>query len=573
MKNFLKNTFSRLLSIIIIFIFFLVLVTILIPKEKEIIVKENSILKIKLEENILDRTSGNPLPQINGLSLSTANNIELKEILDNIEKAKLDEKIKGIYLNISGLNAGLSNVEEIREKLLEFKESGKFIYSYSEVYTQLSYYLSSVSDSIFLNPQGMVEFNGFSAGVLFYKDLLDKIGYDVQVIRHGKFKSAVEPYMYNGMSDENRVQLEKLLNSMSDVINVGVSKQRSIKESKINEIINNLKLNSPHTCMELNFVDELRYEDEVLSFLKQKSENIIDFQEYLNVKSEKSISENKIAIIYASGAINTGEGSYNSIGSETTVQAIREAAEDEKVKAIVLRVNSPGGSALASDIILRELNLAKQKKKIVVSMGDYAASGGYYISCNADKIFANHTTLTGSIGVFGIVPNSEKLLNEKLGVYVDTVNTHKYSDIGRGNRKLTNFELDVIQESVEDIYETFITHVSEGRGMSKQEVDKIGQGRVWSGVDALEVGLIDQIGGLEDAIVSAAELSDLEDYRVVSLPKKTDEIEELLKGLTMKQNVFLKAILNVSDETIEQIKFLNSRDRIQTILPYIIDIH
>ena len=573
MKNFLKNTFSRLLSIIIIFIFFLVLVTILIPKEKEIIVKENSILKIKLEENILDRTSGNPLPQINGLSLSTANNIELKEILDNIEKAKLDEKIKGIYLNISGLNAGLSNVEEIREKLLEFKESGKFIYSYSEVYTQLSYYLSSVSDSIFLNPQGMVEFNGFSAGVLFYKDLLDKIGYDVQVIRHGKFKSAVEPYMYNGMSDENRGQLEKLLNSMSDVINVGVSKQRSIKESKINEIINNLKLNSPHTCMELNFVDELRYEDEVLSFLKQKSENIIDFQEYLNVKSEKSISENKIAIIYASGAINTGEGSYNSIGSETTVQAIREAGEDEKVKAIVLRVNSPGGSALASDIILRELNLAKQKKKIVVSMGDYAASGGYYISCNADKIFANHTTLTGSIGVFGIVPNSEKLLNEKLGVYVDTVNTHKYSDIGRGNRKLTNFELDVIQESVEDIYETFITHVSEGRGMSKLDVDKIGQGRVWSGIDALEVGLIDQIGGLEDAIVSAAELSDLEDYRVVSLPKKTDEIEELLKGLTMKQNVFLKAILNVSDETIEQIKFLNSRDRIQTILPYIIDIH
>ena len=573
MKKFLKNTFSRLLSIIIIFIFFLVLVTILIPKEKEIIVKENSILKIKLEENILDRASGNPLPQINGLGLSTANNIELKEILDNIEKAKIDEKIKGIYLNISGLNAGLSNVEEIREKLLEFKESGKFIYSYSEVYSQLSYYLSSVSDSIFLNPQGMVEFNGFSAGVLFYKELLDKIGYDVQVIRHGKFKSAVEPYMYNGMSDENRDQLEKLLNSMSNEINKGVSKQRSIKESKINEIINNLKLNSPHACIELNFVDELRHEDEVLSFLEEKSENIIDFQDYLNVKSKKSISENKIAIIYATGAINTGEGSYNSIGSETTVQAIREAAEDEKVKAIVLRVNSPGGSALASDLILRELNLAKQKKKIVVSMGDYAASGGYYISCNADKIFANHTTLTGSIGVFGIVPNSKKLLNEKLGVYVDTVNTHKYSDIGRGNRKLTNFELDIIQESVEGVYETFITHVSDGRGMSKLDVDKIGQGRVWSGIDALEVGLIDQIGGLEDAIVSAAELSELEDYRVVSLPKKTDEIAELLKGLTMKQNVFLKQILNVSDEAIEQIKFLNSRDRIQTILPYIIDIY
>ena len=573
MKNFLKNTFSRLLSIIIIFIFFLVLVSILIPKEKEIIVKENSILRIKLDKNILDRTSGNPLPKIDGLSFSTADNIELKEILDNIEKAKLDKKIKGIYLNLSGLNAGLSNVEEIRDKLLEFKESGKFIYSYSETYTQLSYYLSSVSDSIFLNPQGMVEFNGFSAGVLFYKDLLDKIGYDVQVIRHGKFKSAVEPYMYNGMSDENREQLEKLLNSMSDVINEGVSVQRNIKQKKINEIINNLQLNSPIACKDLNFVDDLRYEDEVLSIFEEKSKNIIDFQEYLDVKSVKSISENKIALIYASGAINTGEGSYNSIGSETTVKAIREAAEDEKVKAIVLRVNSPGGSALASDIILRELNLAKQKKKIIVSMGDYAASGGYYISCNADKIFANHTTLTGSIGVFGIVPNSKRLLNDKLGVYIDTVNTHKYSDIGRGNRRLTNFELDIIQESVEDIYETFITHVSEGRGMSKQDVDKIGQGRVWSGIDALDIGLIDEIGGLEDAIVSAAELSDLENYRVVSLPKKTDEIKELLKGLTMEENVILKEILNVSDETLKHFKFLNSGDKIQTILPYIIDIY
>lgn len=573
MKKFLKNTFSRLLSIIIIFIFFLVIVSILIPKDKEIIVKENSILKIKLDKNILDRTSGNPLPKIDGLSFSTADNIELKEILDNIEKAKLDKKIKGIYLNLSGLNAGLSNVEEIREKLLEFKESGKFIYSYSEVYTQLSYYLSSVSDSIFLNPQGMVEFNGLSAGVLFYKDLLDKIGYDVQVIRHGKFKSAVEPYMYNGMSDENREQLEKLLKSMSDVINKGVSNQRNIKQKKINEIINNLQLNSPIACKDLNFVDDLRYEDEVLSFIDEKSKNIIDFQEYLDVKSVKSISENKIAVIYASGAINTGEGSYNSIGSETTVRAIRKAAEDEKVKAIVLRVNSPGGSALASDIILRELNLAKQKKKIVVSMGDYAASGGYYISCNADKIFANHTTLTGSIGVFGIVPNSKRLLNDKLGVYIDTVNTHKYSDLGRGNRRLTNFELDIIQESVEDIYETFITHVSEGRGMSKRDVDQIGQGRVWSGIDALEIGLIDEIGGLEDAIVSAAELSDLEDYRVVSLPKKTDEIEELLKGLTMEQNVFLKEVLNVSDETLAHIKFLNSRDKTQMILPYLIDVY
>ena len=293
----------------------------------------------------------------------------------------------------------------------------------------------------------------------------------------------------------------------------------------------------------------------------------------MNVTSEKSVSQDKIAIIYATGPINSGKGSYNSIGSETTVKAIRQANEDEKVKAIVLRVNSPGGSALASDIILRELNLAKQKKKIIVSMGDYAASGGYYISCNADKIIANNTTLTGSIGVFGIVPNTQKLLNEKIGVYIDTVNTHKYSDLGSGNRKLTKYELDVIQNSVEDVYETFITHVSKGRGISTVEVDKIGQGRVWSGVDALEIGLIDEIGGLEDAIESAAELSELEDYRIITLPNKKDEFDEFLKKLTIEQNIYLKKMMNFSEEVLRNLKLINSEDKIQTILPYFIEIY
>tara|TARA_B100001287_G_scaffold88279_1_gene73939 strand:+ start:1200 stop:2843 length:1644 start_codon:yes stop_codon:yes gene_type:complete len=545
---------------------------ILIPKQKEIIVKKNSILKINLDKSILDRTSSNPLPSIDDLNISSTDNIELKEILDNIDKAKSDEKISGIYLHLSDLKSGMSSIEEIRNKLLDFKSTGKFIYSYSEVYSQLSYYLSSVSDSVFLNPKGMVEFNGFSAGVVFYKDLLEKIGLDIQVIRHGKFKSAVEPYMYNGMSDENREQIEKMLNSMSKVINEGVSQQRNISVKRINEIINNLELNSSKASKQLNFIDELKYEDEVIAFLENKSKNIIDFSDYMDVVYEKSVSQDKIAIIYATGPINSGKGSYNSIGSETTVKAIRQATKDEKVKAIVLRVNSPGGSALASDVILRELNLAKQKKKIIVSMGDYAASGGYYISCNADKIFANNTTLTGSIGVFGIVPNTQKLLNEKIGVYIDTVNTHKYSDLGNGYRKLTKYELDVIQNSVEDVYETFITHVSKGRGISVDEVDKIGQGRVWSGVDALEIGLVDEIGGLEEAIASAAELSDLDDYRIITLPNKKDEFEELIKKITVEKNILLKKMMSFSDVVLRNFKFINSEDKIQTILPYFIEI-
>jgi len=494
-------------------------------------------------------------------------------VLDNIDKAKNDDKISAIYLNLSGIQAGFSQIEEIREKLLEFKEIGKSIYSYSEGYSQMAYYLSSVSDKIFLNPEGMIEMNGLSAGVMFYKGLMDKLGYEAQIIRHGKFKSAVEPYMYTGMSAENREQLEKLLNSITDNMIEGISEQRDIETDKIHEIINKLELNSTTSCKDLKFTDEIMYEDQVLIFLEDKSDHFIDFAKYMKVNSVKDeISENKIAIIYATGGINTGEGSYNSIGSETTVKAIRKAAKDKNVKAIVLRVNSPGGSALASEIIWREINLAKQKKTIVVSMGDYAASGGYYIACNADKIFANNSTITGSIGVFGVIPNNKKFLNEKLGIYVDTVNTHKYSDLGRGYRSLTTYETDVIQQSVEDIYETFITHVAEGRGITKEEVDAIGQGRVWSGIDALDIGLIDEIGGLEDAIVSAANLSEIEDYRIITLPKRTDEIEELLKGFSIENKIILPEFLNISEETINQLEFLNSKDKIQARLPFIMEV-
>ena len=422
--------------------------------------------------------------------------------------------------------------------------------------------------------QQMLDLKGLSAGVMFYKGLMDKLGIEAQIIRHGKFKGAVEPYMYNSMSSENREQIQQLLNSISSNMIDGISSSREISSQEIDYMINNMDLSSSKKCLERKIIDEVAYEDEILEELKDLSENEITFSDYMKVKNPKlSVSKNKIAIIYATGAINTGKGSYNTIGSETTVKAIRKASEDENVKAIVLRVNSPGGSALASEIIWREINLAKQKKKIVVSMADYAASGGYYIACNADKIFANNSTLTGSIGVFGIVPNTKNFLNEKLGVYIETVKTHKHSDIANGYRKLSDDELNVIQNSVEDIYETFITHVSEGRGIPVLEVDEIGQGRVWSGVDALSIGLIDEIGGLEDAIVSAAELAELDDYRIITMPKKTDVFEELIESFSAKQSIILPDFLGVSEKTINQLEFLNTKETIQARIPFIFEVN
>ena len=574
-SGFLRNTLSSFLAMIFLFVLVIVFIFYLIPKEEVVFVKDNSVLKIEFKDPVLDRTSENPFSDIDLLNSSTEGSVEFKDILDNIEKAKNDDKIKGIYLNFSSVNAGFSQIEEIRNKLFDFKESGKFIYSYADSYSQSAYYLASVSDKIALNPEGIIELKGLSAEIMFYKGLMDKLGIEAQIIRHGKFKGAVEPFMYNQMSNENREQIEKLLNSISDYMIDGIATEREgITSEEIHKMINNMYLSSARKCLESGIIDKIAYQDQILSDLEDKSEHEITLTDYMKVKNPKtSVSDNKIAIIYATGEINTGKGSYNTIGSETTVEAIREASEDENVKAIVLRVNSPGGSALASEIIWREINLAKQKKKVVVSMGDYAASGGYYIACNADKIFANNSTLTGSIGVFGIVPNTKNFLNEKLGVYIETVKTHKHSDIANGYRKLSDDELNVIQNSVEDIYETFITHVSEGRGIPVRKVDEIGQGRVWSGADALSIGLIDEIGGLEDAIASAADLSALEDYRIITLPKKTDMFEEFIESFSAKQNIVLPYFLGISEKMINQLEFLNSKEKIQARIPFIMEVH
>jgi len=585
MKSFFKNVLSTIvgmvLSVFVIVLLFIGIMSISISSlnnEKEVIVKENSILKINLAElSVVERTSENPFEGLN-FSGDLPKTIALKQVLDNIEKAKTDENIKAIYINTPFVSAGLSQIEEIRNKLLEFKQTGKPIIAYSEVYNQAAYYLSSVANTVYLNPEGIVELKGLSAGIMFYKGLFEKLDIDVQIIRHGKFKSAIEPFILDKMSDANREQMQLLLNSFADNIMDSIANQRGLTLQEVQQHANTLILENAKSCIEYKYVDALLYQDQLNDTLKALSGaeklSIVTLSKYTHVKgNKKEISRNKIAVIYATGSINSGKGDEKSIGSVSTSAAIKKAREDKNVKAIVLRINSPGGSALASDVIWRETILAKAEKPLVVSMGDYAASGGYYIACAADSIVANPTTLTGSIGVFGMIPNLSKFYKNKLGITIDTVNTGKYADMGV-NRPLSTFEKNKIQTSVKNIYTTFITHVGEGRNMSATAVDEIGQGRVWTGYDAKEIGLIDTYGGIEKAIEIAAYLAKLEDFRIISLPKKKNPFEELslkLGGEASISDLILSKFGFITQMTVP-IEELLKGDRIQARVPFIMEL-
>jgi protease IV len=585
MKSFLKNVLSTIvgmvLAVFVIVLLFIGIVSVSMSSlnnDKEVTVKENSILKINLAElSVVERTSENPFEGLN-FSGDLPKTIELKQVLDNIEKAKTDENIKAIYINTPYVSAGISQIEEIRNKLLEFKQTGKPIIAYSEVYNQAAYYLSSVANKVYLNPEGIVEIKGLSASIMFYKGLLDKLDIDVQIIRHGKFKGAVEPFILDKMSKENREQIQLLLNSVADNIMDSIANQRGLTLSEIQKHADNLSLENAKSCLNLNYVDALLYQDQLEDTLKalagSEKLSIITLSKYTHAKgNKKEISRNKIAIIYATGEINSGKGDEKSIGSISTSAAIKKAREDKNVKAIVLRINSPGGSALASDVIWRETILAKAEKPLVVSMGDLAASGGYYIACVADSIVANPTTLTGSIGVFGMVPNLQRFYKNKLGITFDTVNTSNYADMGI-NRPLSNFERNKIQKGVEDIYSTFITHVSEGRNMSTEAVDEIGQGRIWTGYDAKEIGLIDIYGGIEKAIEVAAYLAKVEDYRIISLPKKKNPFEELSLKLYGKASIsdLILSKFGFTTQMTEPIEELLKGDRIQARVPFIMEL-
>lgn len=558
--NFIKKIFSNILSTILSFIILFVLLLIfistignLIDKKDKVEIEENTILKIDLSVPIVERAKDNPIELINSSGDSP---IELKDVLMSIEKAKNDDRIKLIYLNFSEVSAGLSCIEEIRAKLVDFKTNGKQIIAYSNYYSQYSYLLCSVADKIYLNPNGFIDLKGISASVVFFKNLLAKIGVETQIIRKGQFKSAVEPFTQTKMSESSRLQTKLLIEDISKFMTNCINEERNIEVSKINNDINELRLNSAVACKKLNYIDDILYEDQLKDSLKLFSSSTkiktINLKNYVNVKlnNKQKISRNKIAVIYANGTISNNKGSINEIGTQTITKSLIEAREDKNVKAIVLRVNSPGGSAMTSDLIWRETIITKKEKPIIVSMGDYAASGGYFIACAADSIFSNKTTVTGSIGVFGIIPNLKKLYNEKLSVFFDTVNTHKYSDMGT-NRSLTNFEIDKIRENINQIYSDFINKVADGRNMDTLYVDNIGQGRVWSGAKAKEIGLVDTHGGLFDAIDAAKLIANIDDYRIIELPKKKDPLQDIFSKINSSSK-FINLIDNYNFKNLEE---------------------
>ena len=583
MLNFLKNIFSTVIGILLSFLIIILIIAGVasLSSQKSTSTKkldEKHFLKIDLSKEVVERTSTNPFSSLDPMNIDASQQLSLKIILDNIEKAKTDENIVGIYINSPIVNAGMSKAEEIRNKLLEFKETKKPIVAYNEVYAMKSYYLSSVADRLYINPMGIIDHKGMSATVMFFKGLLEKLNIDLQIFRLGKFKSAIEPFTLEKMSDSNRKQLKLLLKSVNNNIIDSIASQRGISKIKIHKDANQLKLSSAEICLEENYVDGILYEDQVKDTLKmllgKDKLKIISINKYSNVKTKKKeISRNKIAIVYANGGINSGKGDENSIGSITTSKAIEKARKDEKVKAIVLRINSGGGSALASDVIWRETVLAKNEKPLVVSFGDVAASGGYYIACAADKIFASPTSITGSIGVFGMIPNMNEFYKSNFGITFDTVKTNNSADMGI-YRKLTSFEKQKIQQGIEDVYKTFIFRVSEGRGISTKQVDNIGQGRVWSGYDAKKIGLIDEFGGLEKAIESAAALAEIEDYRTISLPKQKDPFTEFLDGLnqTKLSDILSDELDLINKKDITTIKEMIKSEKIQTRLPYILSL-
>jgi protease-4 len=547
-------------------------------------VSENSVLHLKFNTEIKDRASNNPFENFNFETFEANENLGLAQIIKNIEKAKNDDRIKGIYLDLSTINTGMASLEEIREALNDFKSSKKWIISYAEVYTQGTYYLASVADKIYINPAGIMELRGLASQLMFFKNALEKLDVEVQIIRHGKFKSAVEPFMLEKMSDSNREQMEKILNTMWGSMLNQVSGSRKIDVATINELADGIKIQDAKDALKYKFVDKLTYKDELLSLLRKKLKideeediNYITLGKYAKAKlknKEKNTSENKIAVIFAAGSIVSGKSSKDNMGSETISAAIREARLDEDVKAIVLRVNSPGGSALASDVMWREVTLAKKVKPVIVSMGDVAASGGYYIACAADKIVASEKTITGSIGVFGVIPNAKGFFNNKLGITFDTVKTNTHADMMTIFRPLTAEEKDIIQIGVEKIYDDFITKVAKGRGMTKAAIDSIGQGRVWTGLDAKDIGLVDEIGGLKKAIDIAKEMAKLEDYKLEAYPKRKDPMEQFLLELSGEAEArIMKMQLGESYKYYKKANELSTQSGIMARMPFDIEVH
>ncbi len=581
MKDFLKTSLAVvfgifLYGILISIIWGLLMVNMMFIEKAQAKVAPNSVLVLKLDKPIVDRV--NVDNDVFSTLMNKKQPIGLDVIVKSIDAAAKDKNISGIFLHPSLISADWAQTKEIRDALTRFKQSGKFVYAYADYYLQKSYYLASAADKVYLNPEGVFVWRGLSAQVLYYKRMLDKIGIDVELIRHGKYKSAGEPYIKDKMSPENREQYQVFLNSMWNTYLDDVVKSRGLNKDKLNLLADSLSVRLPKDALNYGFVDGLVYYDQFVDTLNHKlgvkkgKFNYITLSKYAaNLKSKTS--SDKIAIIYAQGQIvdrSTGITQDEIVGNELAAQ-IRKARKRKDVKAIVMRVNSPGGSALASDIIWREVELAKKEKPFIISMSGVAASGGYYISCAADKIVAQPMTLTGSIGVFGMFPIADKLVHDKIGITVETVKTNDNAELANLMQPMSEEVKDYYRAQIENIYTTFVNRVADGRNMTYEEVDAIAQGRVWTGKDAVKIGLVDTLGGLDVAIDLAAKAANLKKYSFVVYPRKKSFIEVLMNK--KQEQIATKAMkeqLGEFYQYVEPLKDVRNYFGIQARLPYVI---
>ena len=587
MGQFFKFVFASCLGVILAslllgFIFFAVIAGIAGSQEKQAgKVAPNTVLHLKFDKAIPEKTNNIPLDPF---SFKDQKVLGLHEILAALERAKNDNNVKGVLIETDGLQGGMATADLIRDAIAEFKDEDKFVFSYANAYSQGGYYLASAADRIYVNPVGLVDFRGFAAQVPFFKDMLDKVGVNMQVFYAGKYKSATEPFRRKNMSEENKLQVREYLEDVFGEFLADISEGRNISKAELRRIADGYLAFMPQQALELKIVDELAHRDKVTDDIREKLGlaekdklsllTIEDYNARNPAKSDFKIKD-KIAVVYAEGNIVDGKGEVGSIGDVKYTEILSKLRKDKSVKAIVLRVNSGGGSAMASENILRELELAKEEgKKVVVSMGDYAASGGYYIACKADSIFAEPNTLTGSIGVFSMIPSARKLLNDKIGIAFDTVKTGQFAHGISPFYDMSEAEGKVLQGFVDNLYETFLGHVAEGRDMSRDAVNEIAQGRVWTGTKAKQIGLVDRIAGLDEAIEAAADLAELSAYRITEYPRIKEPLQQFIEDLTGKSEAHTERLLRSQLGDIypyyRHIRELQISNGVQARLPFII---
>lgn len=589
MKQFLKFVLATITGMFLFMLlgFFILLgIAASAGSEKKATVAANSVLKLDLNYDIPEQTVDNPFAGMNLFNPQLSKKaVGLTEIRECIAKAKTDDNIKGIYLELGLNDNGLATLEAIRQSLADFRKSGKFVYAYGEVLSQKSYYLATAADQIFINPNGGMELKGFGREIMYYKGLFEKLGIEVQDFHCGAFKSAIEPFVRDNMSEPNRQQLLHIYGDVYRQFITSIGKDRKLDTAEVNIIVNNLLAETPQKDVELKLIDGALYYDQVIDKIKEKvgvdkkkDLEVVDLAKYVTTIEKDLTAENKVAVVYAEGDIVDGEGNDGEIGGEAYAKLIRKLRNDEKVKAIVLRVNSPGGSALASDVMWRELVLAKKEKPLVVSFGDVAASGGYYIACVGDRIFAQPNTITGSIGVFGLLPNAQKMFKDKLGISFDEVEVTKHGVLGGITKPLDAEEAAFAQRNVEKTYREFKQRVADGRSAVKKDVnavafdtayvETIAQGRVWTGNQAIQNGLVDEIGGLDEAIAYAAKKANLKEYRLKAYPEEKSFSEKLTESFGDAKTQLVKEQLGEQYEIYKTIEWLKKTKGVQARMVY-----